>query len=107
MKLELYTDRDSFTKEEIEYFWKSGISLDDWDYMIFFPPEILEEYEEEEEDYSYELKVWEYKRRKITVKKYRPKDYAIERLLRGCYDNKWYKINFRGAEIAIGIAYHA
>lgn len=107
MKIEFFTDLDSFSKEEIEYLWKVGVCLDDWDYMLFFPPEVLEEYEVEEEDWSYEMKEWEYKRPMIKVKQYRPKDYNIDRLLTGCCNNKWYKINFRGAEIAIGIAYHS
>lgn len=106
MNIEFFTDLSEFTTKEINYFRRSGISLDDWDYMLFFPADILQEYEVEEEDWS-KMDEQYGTPTKIKIKKYTPKNwYVIDRLLNGYYKNEWYKINFRGRDIAMGIAYH-
>lgn len=82
------------TQEEMDYFWDKGICLDDYDYMLVCPSNIIKKvthnYEGEEPYEDYE-----------------PSSYTFERLLTGCCSNKWYKIEFRGKKAALGIAYHA
>ena len=77
------------TQEEMDYFWDKGICLDDYDYMLVCPPNIIKKVVDQEEPC------------------YEPISYTFERLLTGCFENKWYRVNFRGKKVALGIAYHA
>jgi hypothetical protein len=81
--------------------------MDDWDYMILADPDILEE----EEVDTFGLEYSETEKRWIPVERkkirFYPKDWQMERLLNGCCDNVWYKVEFRGTKMAIGVAYHA
>lgn len=85
---------DDYTREEIRDFWDQGVDMDDWDYMILAPVDILEEVDATD---------WDGK----PIKRLVPKGYTFERLLTGCCHNKWYKATFRGIEYAVGVAYHA
>jgi hypothetical protein len=71
-------------EKECEYLWGAGVNLDDWDYML----------------------IMEYDPEKFAADN-KPKSCTMERLLTGCCENKWYRLNFRGSERIIGIAYHA
>jgi hypothetical protein len=98
---------DDLTKEEVDALWDLGVNMDDWDYMILADPDILEEEEVDtlESEYSEAKGGWiQEERKKI---RFYPKDWQMERLLTGCCDNVWYKVGFRGEEMAIGVAYHA
>lgn len=116
MKLPLIYISEIEDEKERQEFWDQGISLDDWDYMLLFPSEILmeEEYEENDrwEDYSPK---YDKKNNPVLVKKKRwilnyevlgGDYYTLDNLLNGCYDNKWYKAKYQGQEYAIGVAYH-
>jgi len=74
---------ETFTREDSDYLWGSGIDLDDYDYALIM------EYD---------------------PKKFRPDNSPISdyltRMLMGCCENKWYRLKFKGSEKIIGIAYH-
>jgi hypothetical protein len=38
---------------------------------------------------------------------YCTKKYELDRWLVGCCDNTWYKINWFGVEMGLGVAYHS
>jgi hypothetical protein len=96
---------DDLTKEEIEALWDLGVNMDDWDYMILADPDILEEEEVDTIEYNEIDGAWiPVERKKI---RFYPKNWQMGRLLTGCCDNVWYKVEFRGEEMAIGVAYHA
>lgn len=83
---------DDFTKEEQKVFWDSGISLDDWNCILLFPVEILQEKNYEDGDND---------------SKYYVDDYDINRMIESCDGEYcWYKVMFRGKEYAAGIKYH-
>lgn len=84
IKIDYITDLKDFTKEEHDYLQDNGIILDDWDYILMM-------------DYD----------RKIFQADNRPRDVQLERLLTGCCANNWYRIEFRGGQKIIGIAYHS
>ena len=71
-------------EKEREYLWNEGVCLDDWDYMLVF-------------EYN----------KKTFKSDNSPVQYNIERLLNGCCSNTWYRLNFRGSEKIIGVAYHS
>jgi len=78
-------DYNELTEEEQQYFWDNGISLDDWNYMMLFPPEILKE----DGGIFY------------------CDNHHFERMIESTYGEvEWYKIEFRGKEYALGISYH-
>ena len=79
-----FIDGGSLSKEESEYLWSRGVSLDDWDYMLIM--DYVEEYFEASNS---------------------PKSYVLAGLLHGCFENIWYRVNFRGSEKIIGVAYHS
>lgn len=83
-----YIDRVSITKDESEQLRRAGVSLDDWDYMLIIPADELSYYEACGE----------------TV--YEPKGFYIEQMLRGCANNIWHKVQFRGEIRGVGVAYH-
>ena len=101
-RLTVVTGYGGFSKEEIDALWDAGVDMDDWDYVIFGPPEILVSREEEQRD-------WDSPDPLAVVKAtvYTPHDYQIERLLQGCSDNTWYLIEWEGKQTAVGVAYHA
>lgn len=89
---------EDLTRAEIDDLWTEGVDCDDWDYMVVCPPDVLKETEREEEgdwDTAHTVPTWE------------PKDYSLGRILTGCCSNQWYKVKFRGKQVAIGVAYHA
>lgn len=85
----------NITDEEVKSLWNQGVCMDDWDYILVCPVDALEAYEHVDEFEG------------GTLTKYRPKGSNLDRLLTGACDNYWYKINFRGQEVALGVAYHA
>lgn len=86
------------TEEEVNSLRSQGVCLDDWDYMLICSNDILIESQREEDDY-------ETGGTKI-VTRYEPKDNSLQGLLVGCCSNTWYKVSFRGKNLAIGVAYH-
>lgn len=84
---------DDYTREDTESFWDQGVNMDDWDYFILAPVDVLEEIDSTDYDDK-------------PCKKY-VVPYELERLLTGCCNNTWYKASFRGVEYAVGVAYHA
>lgn len=75
---------EDLTPEEIESLWGQNVCMDDWNYVI----------------------LTEAKKLKRSKGDWVMQEYAIDRLLNGCSENKWYKAKFRGAIYAIGVAYH-
>lgn len=116
MKLPLIYLSEVEDEKEREAFWDQGISLDDWDYMLLFPPEILVEEEYEDKEYEtvlgmshpfYNKEVLVTKKRWVLNHNYLCGDYyTLDKLLNGCYENKWYKAKYQGKEYAVGVAYH-
>jgi len=66
----------------IDALWDAGICMDDWDYLVVGPPDILDSQEE-------------------------PLNYWHEQILRGCSSNRWYLVRLNGTQVAVGVAYHA
>ena len=95
-----------------------GVSLDDYDYMIFIeePDKVLVDEEYEEEDYGWDGSLESFSSRPKVVKKKRmalnyeylgEAYYVLDNVLNGCYENIWYKVKFQNTEYAVGVAYHA
>jgi len=93
MNLKLIIDYSDLTNDDVDSFWKQGVCMDDWDYIILAP--VGELYEDEELD-------WQNK--KVKVWRAEP---TLSRLLTGCCDNTWYKAEFRGKMYAVGVSYHS
>lgn len=91
---------NNLDRKEIEYLWGQGVNCDDWDYMIMCAPENVEEVEAE-------LNQWDRDEGTTCKKVIQCRVNGLSRLLTGCCDNTWYLINFRGKDVAIGVAYHA
>lgn len=72
--------------EQWQWFWDHGVCMDDWDYMLIVPADELEQNSDGE---------------------WTPKDYQLERMLQGCCDNTWYKVEFEDGTYGVGVAYHA
>lgn len=72
------------SKAETDYLWSKGVDLDDWDYLLIM--EYAEDYFNADNT---------------------PKSYVLGQLLTGCYRNVWYRVNFRGSEKILGVAYHS
>lgn len=77
----------------IEDLWNAGVCMDDWDYLVIGPPEMLEEIDEKDGE--------------ALQRGYGPRDYGVEQLLHGLCDNRWYRVTLRGQAFALGVAYHA
>ncbi len=95
----IITDYNQLTETEVRELWDVGVCMDDWDYMIILPKEVLTGETVERIDYA--------TMQSFKTVEYYPKDCDIERLLVGCCSNAWYKVKFRGILCAIGVAYHA
>lgn len=125
--------RTEFDEEESDILRNQGVDLDDWDYAIFAPVESIEpeQYEEEVTDWEWfpfvrpEHRVWEERAaldgswhyrepsdrghwvtRKELRTRWRCTDWDLERLLTGCYANRWYRVEWKGEIKAVGLAYH-
>jgi len=88
VKLEFYNEIPDEWRDPL---WKQGVSLDDWDYMLFIKAPVPE---------AFTLAVmrehWE------------PSEPHLERLLTGCCHNEWYAVtDFGGRAGFLGVAYHA
>jgi len=81
---------ESFSDEISECLRKHGVDLDDWDYAVFGPPEMVRLAKNDDGREYLEPTKWTY-----------------ERILTGCCDNTWYLVNINGKEYALGMAYHA
>lgn len=91
MQIELITNLD---RAETDALWDQGVNMDDWDYILVLPVETIREVDSTD---------WEGK----PCKEYEPTNLTVERLLTGCCANVFYKADFRGATVALGIAYHS
>ena len=111
LNLEFVTsyDRDfggSFTDDELDSLRKQGVTVEDWDIAIFAPVEVLEEYFDVERVESIS-KYGHVEYRDEVVKKFR-----VEYDLHGLIDSscaiepRWYLVNWKGEECALGIKYH-
>jgi len=62
----------TFTKEEIEHLWNQGVCVDDWDYVIIYPPDIIEEeeYKEEEQEFVFFPHIPENEREQFIVREH-------------------------------------
>lgn len=93
-------DSDELTEAEWDSLRKQDVDLDDWDFLLLVPPEMVEQVEVE--DAEWKDGWWQ----KVMVKQWRPREYTLERFETGCYRNKWYRVNFRGKDVALLVAYH-
>lgn len=123
-----------FSREDTDALWELGVNMDDWDYAIICPPEVVqeEEYEDTETNWVWndhvpeDQRVWPrikdrhayyygdtpydkggYITTNVMRKRWICPEYALDRMLTGCCSNKWYLIEWKGEKKAIGIAYHA
>jgi len=78
MNIEYY-ERGDLTSRDIEYLRDVDVNMDDWDYILIIPDELLE----------------------------KEVDYNIEKLLTGMSHNTWHKVMWKGKECSLGVAYHA
>jgi len=131
MNIEFHT---YFDRKTTDAMWEQGVNMDDWDYAIIAPAEVLSEevyidkdtewewfpYVKEEDrvfnkvptgpnSYYTEFPTnkGEWVSRKVERKRYACIDYDLDRLLTGSCSNKWYLVNWNGTYKAIGVAYHA
>ena len=100
-ELILISSYDQLSKEDLEELTPQ-ISLDDWDYMIFFDPKdkFIDLYQTEE-DYYIGYPTCGVEKIKILTSD------ILDRLLDGSYKNQFYKVTFRGKKMGVAIAYHA
>lgn len=95
-----------------QFLRENGVDTDDFDYVLITEADILEEREAETDnpDYFSWLRAsdrYEEAPPKTIIEKYFiPKDYFIERMLRGSWENVWHKLTIDGKVMAVGIAYH-
>jgi hypothetical protein len=78
-------DTDDVDRGYIDELWDQGVNLDDWDYLIIAPVDQIEWVGDEPEP------AW---------------NNPLGRLLTGCCANRWYKVQWDGQEVALGVAYH-
>jgi len=83
---------ENLTREDVEALWQQGVNMDDWDYMLFCPPEVVFKFETPNE---------------YSEGEYGVKEWPLDKLLNGVCSNQWYRASFRGKEWAIGVAYHS
>lgn len=127
---------DRFSREDTDALWDLGVCMDDYDYvLIVHDTSFLEEVQYEDTETEWEWfasvpeseRVWpkewlsptsyrvldppyekgRYVERKIIRTKYECQEYSMERLLTGSCSNKWYLVEWKGKQVAIGVAYHA
>lgn len=97
MKIEILFP-NTMSDSDYEYLSKQGVCLDDFDYALIFPSSITKKviFEEDIDGLG-----------NIQKKEcYNCNNHEIDGLLTGSYNNKWYKVKFRGKKKSIGIAYH-
>lgn len=99
MDIKVIFSDDNMSWEEIEEFWELGVNMDDWDYMLICPADAVREEKSDVYD-EYVGEIFEHTR-------YIPCNWYLERMLTGCCDNTWYKVTYKGVDVAIGVAYHA
>lgn len=92
--------RTNFTEEEYQSLREQDVCLDDWDYALLTHDMDAFEWIDSEE-YDWNLK------KDVPTKVLQAKDWNLNRLLVGCYDNKWRQITWNGKPAIIGFAYHA
>lgn len=102
MRAEILT-KDELTREDIDAFWKQGVCMDDWDYVILAPLDTIDIKTEDREGYDYDTG----RNEKHSIVTVTQNDFTLDRMLFGCCSNEWYKATFRGQEYAVGVAYHA
>lgn len=78
-------------REQKDWFWEQNVSMDDVDFILISPPEILE---------------WRLEEGRFVL---RPKEWLLEDLcLRRCQSAKWHIIQFEEeVNKGVGISYHA
>lgn len=86
----IITGYEGLTARDLEDLRAQDVCLDDWDYMLVLPADVLH-VETDEWGKPY----------------WTTSDYDLQRLMTGCCDNTWYKIKYRGQTKALGVAYHA
>jgi len=96
MRAMLFATPDDLSSAEVDDFWKQGICMDDWDYMVLCenPDSLLEPDNEAESDDE-------------RGPSYRCLDWSVERLLCADYRSRWYRGTYQGKLYAVGVVYHA
>jgi hypothetical protein len=83
------------TKEERDALWDAGVDMDDWDYMLIIPDK--------------EITTTKWTNHPDTPPNHGPLNYWLEHyLLDASWRRKteWYRVEFRGEQVGMGIAYH-
>jgi len=93
-QLTLITGREFFTPGEIDYLKSQNVNTDDWAYMVIAPVNCIS---------AREINI-QVEGSLLKRVRYHAIDWSLERLLQGQYCNDWYKVTFRGEEIALGVA---
>jgi hypothetical protein len=83
---------DEVNEADGESFRSQGVNMDDWDYIVLAPVETIRPNTD-----SYDRDFPEYEQT----------EWTFDRIMVGCCSNSWYKATYRGAEYAVGVAYHA
>ena len=91
MVIHFVKDED-LTREDVEALWQQVVNMDDWDYMLFCPPEVVSKLETPGE---------------YDQSEFGCKDWLLEKTLNGVCTNQWYRASFREKEWSIGVAYHS
>ncbi len=90
-----FVKEDDLTDEEVESLWQQGVNMDDWDYMLLGPTDLIHAVKVRDAWDQSEAMVFE------------GKDWWLGNMLSGSSSNRWYRAKLRGKEWAMGIAYHA
>lgn len=102
MKLEILTP-DELTPEDEDVLRAADISLDDFDYIVIAPPDTLigvpdTRRERDEDDMPHD----------VSCERLIPSDdyYILEQLMWNVSQAQWFRVEFRGKLVALGMAYH-
>lgn len=85
-----YIPAGGLERQDIEALWDQGVVMEDWDYMLIVPADILQEAEDVDGETCW-----------------LPQDWYLGKLLIGVFRNRWYKACFHGKVVGVGVAYHA
>ncbi len=82
----IFLEPNEISNEEREDLWNQDVNMDDIDYMLIVDK--IDEFE-------------------INGKSIILQNWTFNQMLTGVCNNEWYKVNFRGETVIMGVAYQA
>lgn len=87
---------DDLNYEDCDWFWRHGVSMDDWDYMLIAPVDTIEEATRKPRCRIDSPETY-----------WRQIDYTCERLIGYSMESRWHRVEFDEGPRAVGVVYHA